>query len=108
MNIPGFSAERALGRTNASYYAMARTSNASGAITVAAPKRPPKIGYIDCKSFPESITCNECNAFGPGTFNCCQLQRADACIINNDPNAASSGGGILNHNLSGVFSSARR
>jgi hypothetical protein len=77
----------ALARANGRY-SLAGARRAVAAITLAAAKRPPKIGYIDCKTFPNSITCNECNATGPGTFNCCQVfERADACIINNDPNA---------------------
>ena len=51
---------------------------------------------VDCKSFPDSITCHECNSFGPGTFDCCELRGmrkpGDSCIIVNDPNAESTPG----------------
>ncbi|MEQ1531908.1 MAG: hypothetical protein ABL925_21580 [Methylococcales bacterium] len=87
LSIPGFTADASL--NNKRCYSMSTVFNrqdASVNIQPALDNAPPrKLGYIDCKEFPHNITCNECNAFGSGTINCCQLQGADDCIINNPP-----------------------
>lgn len=46
---------------------------------------------VDCKSFPDSITCHECNSFGPGTWDCCFPRPGHGCIIINDPNEFTGG-----------------
>lgn len=90
MNIPGFTAETSLYKTGGHYRAMAGAPNepAAAAIKLALdnPTKPPT-SDVDCKTFPDSITCHECNSTGPGTFDCCELKRpGELCVIANDPN----------------------
>jgi hypothetical protein len=85
MNMPGFTAETSLYKTSGHYRAMAGTPHtlAAAALTLAAIAT----SSVDCKTFPDNITCHECNSTGPGTLDCCQLRkRGDSCIIVNDPN----------------------
>jgi hypothetical protein len=90
--MPAFTASASIYKTTRHYCMMVGTPNMSveNTVALALDNAPPQIGYIDCAEFPNSITCNECNATGPGTFNCCRtLERADNCIINNPPEAPS-------------------
>jgi hypothetical protein len=95
MNIPRFTAEASLYKTSAHYRAMAGTPHAlaAAALILARARSVNVEASVDCKTFPDSITCHECNSTGPGTFNCCELRGmrnpGDSCIIVNDPNALS-------------------
>jgi hypothetical protein len=95
MSMPGFTADTSLYRTSGHYRAMAGTPNAlaAAALTLALGKRANVVAFVDCKTFPDSTTCHECNSTGPGTFNCCELggmrNPGDSCIILNDPNGLS-------------------
>jgi len=96
MTLPGFTAEASQYKASGRYLAMAGTSNAlaAAALTLALDNRAfGTEASVDCKTFPDSITCHECNSTGPGTFNCCELRGmrnpGDSCIILNDPNALS-------------------
>jgi hypothetical protein len=91
MSIPGFTSETSLYKTSGHYYATAGTHNAltAAGLTLALDNSWNVTASVDCKTFPDSITCHECNATGPGTFNCCSLggtRPGDKCIIKNDPN----------------------
>ena len=99
MTLPGFTAEVSQYTASRRYRAMAGTSNApaAAALTLALDNRTfGTEASVDCKTFPDSITCHECNSTGPGTFNCCELRGmrnpGDSCIILNDPNALSNPG----------------
>ena len=100
MALPGFTAEASYYRTGGQYRAIAGTSNPPAGATLTLARDNRTFGTeasVDCKSFPDGITCHECNAFGPGTFDCCELRGmrkpGDSCIIVNDPNAEASPGG---------------
>ena len=96
MALPGFTAEASYYSVGGRYRARSRTPSgpAGAAVTLALDNRTfGTEASVDCKSFPDSITCHECNSFGPGTFNCCELRGmrkpGDSCIIVNDPSALS-------------------
>ena len=98
MTLPGFTAEASHYRARG-YRAVAGTSNAFARTALTLALDNPAFGTeasVDCKTFPDSITCHECNSTGPGTFDCCELggmrKPGDSCIILNDPNALSSPG----------------
>jgi hypothetical protein len=73
MRIPGFTAETTLGDGTRGFRAAASAPEMARARVTLAVDNDDDLGWIDCKTFPDSITCHECNAFGPGTFDCCQL-----------------------------------
>lgn len=87
-NLPGFNAESSLSRTRANYNAISGTTGGLPAAAVVLARATE--ASVDCGTFPDNITCNECNSSGPGTFNCCELKGmrhpGDSCIILNDPN----------------------
>ena len=94
MTLPGFTADSSYYRTAGLYRVMAGNSGSCARPSVSLARDNRKSGTeasVDCKSFPDGITCHECNAFGPGTFDCCELRGmrnpGDSCIIVNDPNA---------------------
>jgi hypothetical protein len=96
MTLPGFTAEASHDKASRRYRAMAGTSSALAGAALTLAVDNPAFGTeasVDCKTFPDSITCHECNSTGPGTFNCCELRGmrnpGDSCIILNDPNALS-------------------
>jgi hypothetical protein len=39
--------------------------------------------WVDCKTFPNNITCQECGNSGPGSVRCCR--RDDACVVIDPP-----------------------
>lgn len=89
MKMPGFTAETSLYKPSGHYRVVADTPNAlaAAALTLALYNRVNTESFVDCKTFPDNITCHECNSTGPGTFDCCQLRKpGDSCIILNDPN----------------------
>ena len=92
MSMPGFNAEASVYKTRGHYRTTAGSLRAksSAALTLAMDTSTFRETIIDCKDFPDNITCRECNNSGPGTLDCCQLfKRGDSCIIMNDPNAMS-------------------
>jgi hypothetical protein len=82
MSSPGFTAEASLYDTTRHYRATARTA-AGADLNLALfidPTHP--VADVDCNTFPDGITCNECGATGPGTFNCCALARKGSdCVV---------------------------
>ena len=87
MNMPGFITDSALYNTSSHYRAMAGTPEAAAAVTFALDTATDGTPIVDCNTFPDSITCHECNSTGPGTFECCQLGHpTGGCIVLNDPN----------------------
>ena len=97
MTLPGFTAEASDYRSDGRYRATIWTSSASPGTAVALALDNRRFGTeasVDCKTFPDAITCHECNSTGPGTFDCCELRGmrnpGDSCIIVNDPNALST------------------
>ena len=83
MKLPGFTAETVLNDRAANYRANAAASvmpNA-GHLTLAL-DNDPKLGYIDCKEYPNNVSCRECGATGPDSAICCPN---NYCIINNPP-----------------------
>ncbi|WP_155920516.1 hypothetical protein [Methylobacter luteus] len=88
MNMPGFTAEASLHKTNDHYRSIAGTFDTL-AVAALAPAllfrrntNPAPDIDVDCNTFPDNITCNECNSYGPGTLDCCNLRRpGDICII---------------------------
>jgi hypothetical protein len=91
MRMPGFTAELSLSRKEGSHRARAGGPRVPAALTPAFDidrHGRNTTTTIDCKGFPDAITCHECNSTGPGTLQCCQLRKkGDDCIIINDPNA---------------------
>jgi hypothetical protein len=99
MTLPGFTAEASRYRASGRYRAQAGTFTGLVAAGLTLALDNSSFGTtatVDCKTFPDSITCHECNSTGPGTFNCCELggmrNPGDSCIIVNDPNALSNPG----------------
>ena len=91
--MPGFTAEASLHKVSRRYRATADTSSAlaAGLLMLALDNRSFNTqASVDCKTFPDNVTCHECNSTGPGTFDCCELggmrHPGDSCIIVNDPN----------------------
>ena len=77
MNVPGFTGEASLYKTNGHYRAMARAPNglAAAALTLALSDVD-----VDCTDFPDNQACSECAGGGP--LDCCELKRPnDICII---------------------------
>jgi hypothetical protein len=74
MNMPGFTGESSLYKTNGQYRAMAGGPNgAAAALTLA-------LSDVDCTDFPDNQACSECPGGGP--LDCCELKRPnDICII---------------------------
>ena len=97
MRIPGFTAETTLYGASRNYRAMGASPTAlrSGALTLAL-DNDPKLGYIDCKDFPDNITCRECGNTGPDSVICCPN---DHCIVNNPPDARGRNWGL--HGIGG-------
>ena len=95
MSVPGFTAEASLARTRVHYHAMAAKSDAIRAADLELalytdPSVP--VPDVDCNTFPDGSTCNECGATGPGTLNCCKLAKkgpADCVVKPYTPNSVS-------------------
>ena len=86
MSAPGFTAEASLYLTKRSYRAVSAMPDAIGAADLKLalfidPTNPKP--DVDCNTFPDGITCNECGATGPGTFDCCKLagKGSGKCVI---------------------------
>jgi hypothetical protein len=89
MNIPGFTADSSLYQMTGHYRAVAGTahSHTATALTLALDTAPDGTPIVDCKDYPDSNTCQECNNTGPGTLECCTLGHPTGpCIVLNDPN----------------------
>jgi hypothetical protein len=83
MKLPGFTADAVLSDRAANYRANAAASVVSkfGQVTLAL-DNDPKLGYVDCKEWPNNLFCRECGATGPDSAICCPN---NYCIINNPP-----------------------
>ncbi|HYJ87643.1 MAG TPA: hypothetical protein VEW46_16390 [Pyrinomonadaceae bacterium] len=94
MTIPGFTAEATLRRSDRNYNAKAVAHNAlrSSTLTLALDDNP-KLGYVDCKEFPNGSFCRECGATGPDSAICCPN---NYCIINNPPEERGRNWGLRN------------
>ena len=89
MNMPGFTAGVSLYTTSGHYRAMAGTPDAldATALILALKVETGNKNTVDCTTFPDSITCHECNSFGPGTFDCCKFGNPQGgCDCKNCPN----------------------
>ncbi len=89
MKMPGFTAESSLYKTSGHYRALAGTPAAldTTALRLAMKKGTVQKNIVDCNTFPDSISCHECNSFGPGTFDCCTLGNPQGgCECKNCPN----------------------
>lgn len=83
MHIPGFTAEATLYGGSRNYRAVAAvpTVMRSSSLMLAL-DNDPKLGYVDCKEWPNNLFCRECGATGPDSAICCPN---NYCIINNPP-----------------------
>lgn len=89
MNMPGFTAEASLYTTSGHYRAMAGTPDApdATALILAMDTVTVMKNIVDCSTFPDNITCHECNSFGSGTLDCCKLGNPQGgCECKNCPN----------------------
>lgn len=96
--MPGFTADASLSpasghyRTSGQYCAITSRVGGAAVVTPALRRSLNVEDTVDCKTFPDSITCHECNSTGEGTMKCCRLRNpGDGCIILNDPNAVWAG-----------------
>jgi hypothetical protein len=87
MNMPGFTAKASLYTTSGNYRAVASTPDTLDATALRLAMKVVNKNIVDCTTIPDSITCHECNSFGPGTFDCCGLGKPEGgCECRNCPN----------------------
>jgi hypothetical protein len=80
--LPGFTAEAGIRNSIGHYRAVAATTTDRPELTPAL-RIGPEPDWVDCKEFPNNITCQECGNTGPGSVRCCR--NANCAVIDSRP-----------------------
>ncbi len=85
MSVPGFAAEAAISKQTEFYYSETRSHLIEDRAVMPAAQRSSgdDMDWVDCKDFPNNITCLECGIGPPWGLRCCRDE--NKCVVMNPP-----------------------